>query len=36
MDKLASYNKARWEELAAANVEYSRPLLDLTPTQLAS
>jgi SAM-dependent methyltransferase len=30
MDEFADFNKARWEELAAANVEYSRPLLDLT------
>lgn len=31
MDDLIRYNKARWEALAAANVAYSRPLLDLTP-----
>src|SRR4051794_14785732 len=31
MDELGKYNKDRWEDLAAANVEYSRPLLDLTP-----
>lgn len=31
MDNLALYNKERWEELAEAGVEYSRPFLDLTP-----
>lgn len=31
MDDLIRHNKARWEALAAANVAYSRPLLDLTP-----
>lgn len=29
MDELAAYNKARWEELSAANVMFSRPWLDL-------
>jgi len=29
MDELARYNKARWEELAGANVEFSRPFLEL-------
>lgn len=29
MDKIAKYNKERWEALAAANVEYSRPQLNL-------
>lgn len=29
MDELARYNQERWEELAGANVLYSRPLLDL-------
>ena len=29
MDDLAKYNKARWEELAQANVEFSRPFLEL-------
>jgi SAM-dependent methyltransferase len=29
MDELARYNQARWDELAQANVEYSRPLLEL-------
>ncbi len=31
MDEIHRHNKARWEELAAANVEWARPLLDLTP-----
>lgn len=31
MDELAKFNKARWEALAAANVAYSRPMLDLDP-----
>ena len=29
MDELARFNKERWEELAEAGVEYSRPFLDL-------
>jgi SAM-dependent methyltransferase len=29
MDGLARYNRARWEELACTNVEYSQPYLDL-------
>ncbi len=29
MDDVAKYNKKRWEELAKANVPYSRPWLDL-------
>jgi len=29
MDDLAQFNKSRWEELAAANVDYSRPALAL-------
>ena len=29
MDEIARYNKERWEELARANVQYSRPRLDL-------
>ncbi len=29
-DEIARFNKARWEALAAANVDYSRPLLNLT------
>ncbi len=31
MDKIAEYNKERWEELAQAHVVYSRPFLDLNP-----
>jgi len=31
MDDLHRHNKERWEELAAANVEWARPLLDLDP-----
>ena len=31
LDDLARFNKERWEELAQAGVEYSRPLLDLDP-----
>lgn len=31
MDKLAKYNKSRWEALAQAGVEYSRPYHNLTP-----
>jgi len=29
MDDVARYNQQRWEELAQANVQYSRPALDL-------
>lgn len=29
MDKLANYNRERWEALVAAGIEYGRPLLDL-------
>ncbi len=29
VDEIARYNKGRWEELAEANIEYSRPFLDL-------
>lgn len=29
MDELADYNRERWEALAAAEIEYGRPLLDL-------
>jgi ubiquinone/menaquinone biosynthesis C-methylase UbiE len=29
MDDLARFNKERWEELSAANVDYARPMLDL-------
>ena len=32
MDELATYNKARWEELSGANIIYSRPWLDLDKT----
>lgn len=32
MDELATYNKSRWEALAQARVEYSRPFLTLTKT----
>ena len=31
VDEIARYNKGRWEELAEANIEYSRPFLDLNP-----
>ncbi len=31
MDEIARYNKERWEALAGANIEYSRPYLNLTP-----
>ncbi len=30
MDEVARFNKARWEALAAAQVEFSRPMLNLT------
>ena len=30
MDEVARFNKARWEALAAAQVKYSRPFLNLT------
>ncbi len=29
LDDLARYNKERWEELAGANIAYSRPFLDM-------
>jgi len=29
MDDLARFNKERWEALAQADIEYSRPVLDL-------
>jgi SAM-dependent methyltransferase len=32
MDPTTQFNRERWEALAQANVEYSRPMLDLTPT----
>ena len=31
MDELAHYNQARWEELAHARLEFTLPILDLTP-----
>lgn len=31
MDDLAQYNQARWEDLARANIVFSRPWLDLSP-----
>lgn len=31
MDELARYNQARWEELAQARLEFTLPILDLTP-----
>jgi SAM-dependent methyltransferase len=31
MDDIIQYNKKRWEQLAGANVLYSRPALDLDP-----
>ncbi len=31
LDEIAAYNQERWEALAQAGVEYSRPFLDLTP-----
>lgn len=31
MDELARYNQARWEELARARLEFTLPILDLTP-----
>jgi len=30
MDELARHNKERWEELAGAEISFSRPMLDLT------
>jgi SAM-dependent methyltransferase len=32
MDDLAQYNRERWNELVEANVEFSRPFLDLNPS----
>ncbi len=32
MDELARYNQARWEALARARLEFTLPILDLTPT----
>ena len=31
MDELINYNKSRWEALAQARVQYTRPFLDITP-----
>src|SRR5512141_832689 len=31
MDDVTRYNQSRWEALATAQIEYSRPWLDLTP-----
>ena len=31
MDEFASFNQAKWDELAERGILYSRPLLDLTP-----
>ncbi|HEY3341146.1 MAG TPA: class I SAM-dependent methyltransferase [Anaerolineae bacterium] len=31
MDPITHYNHERWEALAKANIEYSRPMLNLTP-----
>jgi SAM-dependent methyltransferase len=31
LDELATTNRARWNNLVDANIEYSRPLLELTP-----
>ena len=31
VDEIVRFNKERWEELAGANIEYSRPFLDLNP-----
>ncbi len=35
MDDIAHTNRERWNALARANVEYSRPFLDFTPEQAA-
>jgi ubiquinone/menaquinone biosynthesis C-methylase UbiE len=35
MDDIARINRERWNALARANVEYSRPFLDFTPEQAA-
>ncbi len=35
MDDLSRYNKERWEALARAGIEYSRPWLDLDPATAA-
>ena len=33
MDKISRFNRERWNALAAANIQYSRPLLALTPAE---
>lgn len=33
MDEIARYNKERWEALANANVQFSRPFTNLTPEE---
>jgi SAM-dependent methyltransferase len=33
LDEIAVFNRERWEELAAAGVRYSRPILDLDPVK---
>ncbi|MBX3011903.1 MAG: class I SAM-dependent methyltransferase [Caldilineaceae bacterium] len=33
MDELARYNQARWEELARERLEFTLPILDLTPAR---
>jgi SAM-dependent methyltransferase len=35
MDEISQTNRARWNALASANVEWSRPFLDFTPEQAA-
>lgn len=36
MDEISRANRERWNALAQANVEYSRPFLDYTPEQAAA
>jgi hypothetical protein len=36
MDKISQINRERWNALAQANVEWSRPYLDYTPEQAAA
>ncbi len=31
LDELAQFNQARWDALAQANIEFSRPMLDIDP-----
>ena len=35
MDKINQTNRQRWNALASANVEYSRPFLDFTTEKAA-